>query len=117
MSSVVSNPSPTVLYLGSRGISAAGNLAAVAIFTRIAGTAEYGHYVLIFTWAMLVYGFSTQWTRFAYFGTYRTEADVYVASLIRILAGLLIALAAGFTVAALVGPFESRNDPQQRRLA
>jgi O-antigen/teichoic acid export membrane protein len=96
-----------VLYLGSRGISAAGNVAAVAIFTRIAGTAEYGHYILIFTWAMLVYGFSTQWTRFAYFGTYQTEADAYVASLVRIVAGLLFVLATGFAVAALVGPFDA----------
>lgn len=107
MPAFVLNSSPFLLYLGSRGISAAGNLAAVAIFTRIAGAAEYGHYLLIYTWALVVYGFSTQWTRFAYFGTHQSNVDEYVASLIRIIAGILVALAIGFAVTAWVGPFDT----------
>lgn len=98
---------PIVLYLGSRGISAAGNLAAVAIFTRIVGTAEYGHYILIYTWAMVVYGFSTQWTRFAYFGTYQSNVDEYVGSMVRILGGALVILGAALAVTAALGLFDA----------
>ena len=46
-----------LLYLSARAVSAAGNLLAVAIFSRLAGPAEYGHYVLIFAWSLIVYGF------------------------------------------------------------
>jgi hypothetical protein len=35
-------------YLGARALSAAGNLFAVAVFSRLAGPEEYGHYILIF---------------------------------------------------------------------
>ena len=101
------NIPPLILYLGSRGISAAGNLIAVAIFTRIAGTAEYGHYILIYAWSMVVYGFSTQWTRFAYFGTYQQNADEYIASLVQLLAGALLVLAAGFALTALTGLYDT----------
>jgi O-antigen/teichoic acid export membrane protein len=100
------NIHPFILYLGSRGISAAGNFAAVAIFTRIAGTAEYGHYILIYAWSMVVYGFSTQWTRFAYFGTFQSNVDEYVGSLIQLLAAALVILAAGFVVTAAIGVFD-----------
>ena len=63
-----------LLYLSARAISAAGNLLAVAIFSRLAGPAEYGHYVLIFAWSLIVYGFGAQWMRFAYFGVYQSGA-------------------------------------------
>ena len=43
-----------LLYLSARAVSAAGNLLAVAIFSRLAGPAEYGHYVLIFAWCSLL---------------------------------------------------------------
>jgi O-antigen/teichoic acid export membrane protein len=96
-----------VLYLGSRGLAAAGNLLAVAIFTRIAGPSEYGHYVLIFAWSMIVYGFSAQWMRFAYFGVYQTQkVDEYVASLARLIATAMAILALGCTGIALYGSFE-----------
>ncbi len=75
-----------LLYLSARAVSAAGNLLAVAIFSRLAGPAEYGHYVLIFAWSMIVYGFGAQWMRFAYFGVYHPERfGEYVASLARLL--------------------------------
>jgi len=93
-----------IFYLGSRGVSAAGNLLAVAIFTRLAGPAEYGHYVLIFAWSMIVYGFGSQWMRFAYFGVYQSHRfDEYVASLAQLLGAAVVLLAVGFLGLALSG--------------
>ncbi len=79
-----------LLYLSARAMSAVGNLLAVIIFSRMAGPAEYGHYVFIYAWAMIAYGFSTQWMRFAYFGVYHLDRfGEYIASLARLLvAGL-----------------------------
>ena len=69
---------------------------AVAIFSRLAGPEEYGHYILIFAWSLIVYGFGTQWMRFAYFGVYQTERfGEYVGSLRGFLLG-------GLTVVAVV---------------
>jgi O-antigen/teichoic acid export membrane protein len=83
-----------LLYLSARALSAAGNLLAVAIFSRIAGPAEYGHYVLIFAWSLIVYGFGAQWMRFAYFGVYHLQRfGEYAASLGRLL-GFGLALVA-----------------------
>ena len=77
-------------------MSAAGNLLAVVIFSRMAGPAEYGHYVFIYAWSLIAYGFSAQWMRFAYFGVYHLDRfGEYIASLARL-------LAAGLAVAALV---------------
>jgi O-antigen/teichoic acid export membrane protein len=96
-----------LLYLGSRATSAAGNLLAVAIFTRLAGPAEYGHYVLIFAWSMIVYGFGTQWMRFAYFGVYQSQrVPEYVASLVQLVVVTVIALAVIFGAMAIFGLFE-----------
>jgi len=92
-----------LLYLSARAVSAAGNLLAVAIFSRLAGPAEYGHYVLIFAWSLIVYGFGAQWMRFAYFGVYHHERfSEYVASLARLL-GVGIAIVA--LVLAALGAF------------
>ena len=85
-----------LLYLSARAVSAAGNLFAVAIFSRMAGPAEYGHYVFIFAWSLIVYGFGAQWIRFAYFGVYHLDRfGEYIASLARL-------LAAGIAVVAVV---------------
>src|ERR1700758_5514673 len=85
-----------LVYLCARTMSAAGNLLAVAIFSRLAGPAEYGHYVLIFAWSLIAYGFGAQWMRFAYFGVYHLDRfGEYIASLARL-------LAAGLAVVALV---------------
>lgn len=61
-----------VYYLGSKVIAATLNLAAVAIFARLAGPAGYGEYLVAFAWAYIVYGFSVQWVRFAFFASYTT---------------------------------------------
>jgi O-antigen/teichoic acid export membrane protein len=91
-----------LLYLSARVISAGGNLLAVAIFSRLAGPAEYGHYLLIFAWSLIVYGFGAQWMRFAYFGVYHLRRfGEYVASLARLLAAGLALVA--LVLAALAG--------------
>ncbi len=96
-----------LLYLGARALSAAGNLLAVAIFSRLAGPAEYGHYVLIFAWSLIVYGFGAQWMRFAYFGVYHPEHfSEYIAALARLLGGGLALVAITLTALGLSGAFE-----------
>ena len=96
-----------LLYLSSRAVSAAGNLLAVAIFSRMAGPAEYGHYVLIFAWSLIVYGFGAQWMRFAYFGVYQTDRfGEYVASLARLLVVGITIVAIVLAALGLFGLFE-----------
>lgn len=96
-----------ILYFGSRALAALGNLLAVATFTRIAGPEEYGKYVLIFAWSMIVYGFTAQWMRFAYFGTYKSgRINEYVASLARLHVAALGILAISFGAMALLGSFD-----------
>src|SRR5271154_1820777 len=85
-----------LLYLSARAVSAAGNLLAVAVFSRLAGPSEYGHYVLIFAWSLIVYGFGAQWIRYAFFGVYQSKRyGEYAGSLVAL-------LAAGLTIVAVV---------------
>ncbi|RTL50699.1 MAG: polysaccharide biosynthesis protein [Bradyrhizobiaceae bacterium] len=101
------NPS-LALYFGSRAISAAGNLVSVAVFARLVGPAEYGAYILMFAWAIVVYGFATQWMKFSYFGIYRAaHENAIIASYIRLVA---LAIAAVSIVALALIVF----DPSQR---
>src|ERR1700691_4705566 len=96
-----------LLYLGSRAASAAGNLLAVMIFTRLAGPAEYGHYVLIFAWSLIVYGFGAQWMRFAFFGVYHPQRfGEYVTSLGLLLGCGVVAVALSLTALGVAGLFE-----------
>ena len=96
-----------LLYLSARALAAAGNLLAVAIFSRMAGPAEYGHYVLIFAWSLIVYGFGAQWMRFAYFGVYHHERfGEYVASLARLLGAGLFVVALSLAALGFFGWFE-----------
>ncbi len=96
-----------LLYLSARALSAAGNLLAVAIFSRMAGPAEYGHYVLIFAWSLIVYGFGAQWMRYAYFGVYDLQRfGEYVASLARLLGVGIAIVALVLSGLALFGLFE-----------
>lgn len=96
-----------LLYLSARAVSAAGNLLAVAIFSRMAGPSEYGHYVLIFAWSLIVYGFGAQWMRFAYFGVYHPDRfGEYAASLARLLAAGIGLVALVLAALGLFGLFE-----------
>ncbi|HEX3936741.1 MAG TPA: polysaccharide biosynthesis C-terminal domain-containing protein [Xanthobacteraceae bacterium] len=96
-----------LLYLSARIVSAVGNFLAVVIFSRMAGPAEYGHYILIFAWAMIVYGFGAQWMRFAYFGVYHPQRfGEYVASLGRLLSVGIAIVAVALAALGWFGRFE-----------
>jgi O-antigen/teichoic acid export membrane protein len=96
-----------LFYLIARAVSAAGNLLAVAIFSRLAGPTEYGYYVLIFAWSLIVYGFGAQWMRFAYFGVYHQQRfGEYVASLAPLLACGLGIVAVVLATLGVFGFFE-----------
>lgn len=93
-------------YLSARAVSAAGNLFAVAVFSHLAGPTEYGHYLLIFAWSLIVYGFGAQWMRFAYFGVYQTERfGEYVGSLLWLLSGGIAVVALVLTALGAFGVF------------
>ncbi|EJW10332.1 polysaccharide biosynthesis protein, putative [Rhodovulum sp. PH10] len=95
-------PPDLVLYLGSRVVSAAGNLASVALFARVLGPAEYGVYILIFAWAIIAYGFAAQWMKFAYFGGYRAAtAPGYIATYARL---VIAAVAATTLILFIIAP-------------
>ncbi|HEX4411834.1 MAG TPA: polysaccharide biosynthesis protein [Xanthobacteraceae bacterium] len=96
-----------LLYLSARAGSAAGNLLAVAIFSRLAGPTEYGHYVLIFAWSLIVYGFGAQWIRFAFFGVYQSDRyGEYVGSLAGLLTAGVSAVALVLATLGIFGFFE-----------
>lgn len=87
------------LYLSARASAAAGNLAAIAIFTRLAGPEIYGHYVVMFAAALVISGFSAQWVRYAFFNNYRSDEDRdFFASFVAL---LVVSMAATGAVAAL----------------
>jgi O-antigen/teichoic acid export membrane protein len=93
-----------LLYLAARALSAAGNLVALAIFSRMAGPVTYGEYLLIFAWTVIVYGFSTQWMRFAFFGVYRHQAPAdYISSYGVLLGTALVGVAIVLTGIWLAG--------------
>ena len=88
-------------YLGSKLIAAVFNLAAMALFVRLAGPQAYGSYLLVFAWAVIVYGFTLQWLRFSFFACFREEsAAPLVVTYLTALAGafLIVALVAGWLV-------------------
>ena len=93
-----------LLYLGARLFAAGANLAAVAIFTRLAASDVYGGYLLIFSWAFVLYGFLGQWLGAAFFAVYAQETSTaQIATLARLVVGALLAAGAVILVAALVG--------------
>jgi O-antigen/teichoic acid export membrane protein len=93
-----------LLYLGARLFAAGANLAAVAIFTRLAVSDVYGGYLLIFSWAFVLYGFLGQWLGAAFFAVYEHETSAaQIATLARLVAGALLAAGAVIVVAATAG--------------
>lgn len=82
--------SKLVVYFGSRAVSAVGNLVSVAVFARLIGPADYGSYILMFAWAIVVYGFAAQWMKFSYFGVYRlADERAIIASYARLVAAAI----------------------------
>ena len=93
-----------VFYVGSKVVAAVLNLASVALFTRLAGPAGYGEYLIAFSWAYIVYGWSTQWLQLAFFAHYSQDAAArHVPTLYVMLAGLLALLAIMAAIAAVTG--------------
>lgn len=95
-----------VYYLGSKVLAATLNLAAVAIFARLAGPAGYGEYLVAFAWAYIVYGFSVQWVRFAFFASYKPEdgpaqITTYIHAIVAALAIVTLAAAITWTLGLL----------------
>ncbi len=60
-----------LIYFGSRVVAAAGNLAGVVLFTRLAGPEVYGRYATAMAIAVVCASFAVQWCRYAYFELYR----------------------------------------------
>jgi O-antigen/teichoic acid export membrane protein len=69
-----------LLYLGGRGVAAACNLFAVAVFTRLAGAETYGAYVMMIAVAGVINGFTVQGICYAFFNHYRANDTRLLAS-------------------------------------
>ncbi|NEU11939.1 lipopolysaccharide biosynthesis protein [Methylobacterium sp. BTF04] len=100
----------TLTYVGSRGLAAALNMASLAVFTRLAPTEVYGLYLLVLSWALVLYGATCQWPKFSFFALYdETRAAAQVGTVVRLLGamiGLASLVAAGAT---LLGFVEARS--------
>lgn len=126
----------TLTYIGSRGLAAALNMAALAAFTRLAPVETYGIYLFVLSWALVFYGATSQWPKFAFFALYdeaRGPAQIatvaWLLTVMSALAGLCAigAVATGLTeprvaaaiVAAMVGMtlFEVTVEIARTRLA
>lgn len=99
----------TLAYVGSRGLAAGLNMASLAVFTRLAPAETYGFYLLLLSWALVLYGATCQWPKFSFFALYdEARAAAQVATLARLL-GLMLALAAlAAAAAAALGLVEAR---------
>ncbi|MCJ2011332.1 lipopolysaccharide biosynthesis protein [Methylobacterium sp. J-076] len=93
----------SLIYVGSRGVAAALNMASVAVFTRLAPAQEYGTYLYLMSWALVLYGATCQWPKFAFFALYEeARAQAQIGTVVRILGGsLLLAGLAAWLAAAL----------------
>ena len=60
-----------LVYFTSRVVAAAGNFAAIVIFTHMAGPTVYGRYTTSMAIAVIASSFAIQWCRYAYFEVYR----------------------------------------------
>jgi len=92
----------SLIYVGSRGIAAALNMASVAVFTRLSPAQTYGSYLYLLSWALVLYGATCQWPKFSFFALYdEGRAQAQIGTVVRILAGslLLAGLAAGLAAA------------------
>ncbi|HMK79915.1 MAG TPA: oligosaccharide flippase family protein [Xanthobacteraceae bacterium] len=93
-----------LLYIGARVFAAGANLAAVAIFTRLAASDVYGGYLLVFSWAFVLYGFLGQWLGAAFFAVFKNEtAAAQIGMLCRLVLAALGIAGALIAAAALAG--------------
>ena len=98
----------TLTYVGSRGFAAALNMAALAVFTRLAPTDVFGFYLLVLSWALVLYSATCQWPKFSFFALYTEErAAPQVGTVVRLLGGMVLIaalVAIGAAAAGLVAP-------------
>ena len=81
----------SLIYVGSRGFAAALNMASVAVFTRLAPVESYGTYLYVLSWALVLYGATCQWPKFAFFALYdEAREPAQVGTVVRILGGTLL---------------------------
>ena len=94
-----------IVYFTSRIVAAAGNLAAIAIFTHMAGPTEYGRYTTAMAIAVIASSFAIQWCRYAYFEVYRpaTGEDLLKTYSVIVSACIALAMAALCMLAPLFG--------------
>ena len=93
-----------LLYFGSRLSAAAANLAAVAIFSRLASAEVYGGSLLVFSWGFVIFGFCGQWLGASFFGLYRPQrAAAQIGAMARVSVMSVAAAALAIAIAAIVG--------------
>jgi O-antigen/teichoic acid export membrane protein len=99
----------TLTYVGARGLAAALNMASLAVFTRLAPTETYGAYLLVLSWALVLYGATCQWPKFSFFALYdEARAGVQAGTVLRLLAVMIGLAALAASVAAALGLVEPR---------
>jgi glycosyltransferase involved in cell wall biosynthesis/O-antigen/teichoic acid export membrane protein len=97
-------PLDLLIVLSSRIIAAVANLAAVAIFTRMVATPIYGLYILIFSYAFIIYGVFVQWLHIAFFALARKEiSGAQIATLLTLALAALCLFTTGASIAAISG--------------
>lgn len=98
----------TLTYVGSRGFAAALNMAALAVFTRLAPTDVFGLYLLVLSWVLVLYSATCQWPKFSFFALYAEErAAIQVGTVLRLLGGMVTvagSVLAGAAAFGLVAP-------------
>src|SRR6478752_7306161 len=99
----------SLIYVGSRGFAAALNMASVAVFTRLAPVESYGTYLYVLSWALVLYGATCQWPKFAFFALYdEAREPAQVGTVVRILGGTLLLAGLGSALAAAFGLMPAR---------
>ncbi len=99
----------TLIYVGSRGLAAALNMGSLAVFTRLAPTEVYGLYLLVLSWALVLYGATCQWPKFSFFALYdEARAAAQVGTVTRLLATMIGLAAISAGLACLLGFVEPR---------
>ncbi len=96
-----------VYYLGSKLIAALLNLGTMVVSVRLGGAETYGAYVVALAWGYIVYSFTLQWLRFAFFATYDDKhSSEFIGTYLRLLVGgigILAVLALGAVAAGFIG--------------
>lgn len=80
------------IYLVSRVASAALNLVAIAVFTRLSSREVYGEYLLGFAYGFIAYSLAIQWLLAAHFGQQTRKHAGRVANTVLVMAAMSVGL-------------------------